>query len=128
MSRLVPTGWSLGHSSAAVLGSLTVARIFRRTNSDAVSLDSLLINRSVNEYRKLMLPPCAHFASYARSRSSSVASSADFTGGGYPAIPNGVSNAARRRSEYCALWLLSFFASIGALRAGRLKFAVRWKT
>jgi hypothetical protein len=61
------------HSNSAVLGSLTVARIFRRTNSDAVSLDCLLTNKSVNEYRKLILPPSAHFASYARSRSSSVA-------------------------------------------------------
>src|ERR1700732_2123963 len=103
MSRLVPIGWVLGQSSSAVLGSLTVARIFWRANSAAVSLDSLLPKRSVNEYRKLMLPPSAHFASYARSRSSSVASSADFTGGGYPAIPNGVSNAARRRLGYCAL-------------------------
>ena len=75
-----------------------------------------------------MLPPSAHLASYCASRSSGVASRADLVGGGKPAIPNGVSYAAARRSVYSALWRASISRSIGPLRAGKLKLAVRWNT
>ena len=43
-------------------------------------------------------------------------------------MANGVSAAAARRAGYSALCALSRSGSIGPLRAGRLKLAVRWKT
>src|SRR5258708_6578542 len=121
-------GWSFGPSNSATFGSRTIERILLRTNSDAVSFAALFTRRSVYEYRKLMLPPSAHFASYFASRSSGVASNADLAGGGNPAMPNGVSYAAARRAPYSALWFRSISGSIGPLRAGKLKFAVRWNT
>ena len=88
----MPIGWSLGHSrNSDIFGSLTVARIFRQTNSDAVSLNHLLSSKSVNEYKKLDAARLGPFSPRRRlTRSSSAASSADFTGSSYPAIPNGV--------------------------------------
>src|SRR5256884_4232826 len=40
--RLVKNGWSLGASSSATAGSVTISRILPRTNSETVSLLSLL--------------------------------------------------------------------------------------
>ena len=93
--RLVPSGWSNGQRSSAVCGSFTIARMRSRTYSQAVSLASLLVSRSLKASSMPTRFPDSNPTLYTASRSSLVASNADFVGSS-AGTPNPDTRAAAR--------------------------------